>query len=171
MAGKDQNPGVAEHKEFARWWVKAEPVLFRLASYYVRSPDAARELVQDIAVLALRNLTRFTSDKEFYSWANARLHWLALDELRIRKSRHPGPGRPTPQFTEPRQEQDLLIRELLGFIEKLPSRQREALLGMLEGKPNETIARNLEISEATVRSLQRFARKRLITLLGEKGGY
>jgi RNA polymerase sigma factor (sigma-70 family) len=159
-------------KDISQWWIEAEKSLFLAAQNYVDS-STAQELVQDIAVLALENCPNSVrTAQQFKRWAYARLYWFALDELRLQKRRPQEQleAVTAAQSIPPSQEQELVIQDIWKSIAKLPRRQQAVLTGMMQGRSNEVLAKQLQISEATVRSLQRFARKRLILLLHEVQG-
>lgn len=159
---------MVQREEFARWWIETEPKLLKVAMHYSRSSDTAEEVVQDIAVLALGNLSRFATAGDFRRWAYVKIYWLVLDAYRGLKEQ--SLERTTEKAVPPTQEQELILQDIKRLIPKLPSRQQAVILGMLEGKSTETIARGLQVTEATVRSLRRFARNRLVTLLEREGG-
>lgn len=158
---------VLGRSEFVKWWAEVEPDLLRMAlSFGLR--DNARDIVQDVAVLALMQYTRFSEFEEFKKWARARIYWLSLDELASRT--RVGTNLDTVIATVgvgPTQEQMTIATELRERIEKLPARQREAMKRLLQGQSATEIARDLGVVTATVRSLLRFARRALFRQLVE----
>ena len=72
--------------------------------------------------------------------------------------------------SEPTQEHLVALREIYDAIELLPPQQRRVMQGILEDKSEFRLAEELNVSEATVRSLRRFGRIRLAAIL-EKGGH
>lgn len=156
-------------EEFARWWVTLEPGFIRTARRYGLSNEEASDVVQDVAVLAIRNQGQFDNVQDFRNWAFARLHWLLLDEIRHRRNRPTESlaGSVEPSIP-PAQEHDFIVNELRRLIDQLPKQQRAALVGMLDGRSPAAIAQELNVKEATVRSLQRFGRQKLVSLLTEK---
>ncbi len=157
---------VAQRAEFTQWWIETEPSLFRLAQRYMASREAAQDLLQDVAILAIRELQRFADREEFRRWAHAKLRWFALDQLRSR--RYQSLDWAPEQSTRPTQDQGLIVEHIFNLITNLPPRQRAVLRGMIEGRSTPEIARELQIAEPTVRSLQRFARRRLAALLRQE---
>jgi RNA polymerase sigma factor (sigma-70 family) len=158
---------VPGRSEFAKWWAEAEPDLLRMALGFGLG-DNARDIVQDVAVLALMQSERFSEFEEFKKWARARIHWLSLDELTRR--RRLGTDLDDVIATVrvgPTQEQMTTAAELRKCVQKLPNRQREAMKRCLQGKSVTEIARELGIVAATVRSLLRFARRALFRQLSE----
>jgi RNA polymerase sigma-70 factor (ECF subfamily) len=157
---------VGQFEELTKWWQKVEPSLMQLAFHYTNSSESAKELVQDVAVLTLRNLSRLPTEEEFHKWAHIRLHWLGLDRLRVGKGQSQTSLDDTRGIsTAPTQEREVLLNEVWRCIHRLPKRQRIVLSGMLEDRPNKEMANELQVTEATVRSLQRHARKSLIEML------
>lgn len=151
--------------DVARWWRAAEPGLLRLASRYTGSIDSARDLVQDVAVLAIQREGRFGSEEDFQRWARARIRWFALDYLRLQRRYSSGvPDTATPANVDDR----LAAEEILIAVNALPNRQRDVVRRMIAGEEIRAIAKALGIAEATVRSVQRFARQSLRRILEER---
>jgi RNA polymerase sigma factor (sigma-70 family) len=159
---------VTQWGDFVAWWVEVEANLLRVARRYNVSTETARDIVQDLAVLAIRNLDHFANELHFRHWVYSRLHWLMLDELRKQKHQFQPLEDTKERSVPPDQERKLIMHEILGFISELPKQQQAALRGMLEGHSTKAIAKEIKVSEATVRSLQRYARKSLINLLTER---
>lgn len=160
---------MTQWEEFAQWWTATESGLIRAARKYGVTREGAKDVVQDVAVLAIRNYARFNSFIEFRRWAYARLHWLLLDEIRAsRRKPHESATASIEHSIPPAQEQELIILDIWRLIDQLPTQQRAALVGLIEGYSPLTIAQRLNVKEATVRSLQRHAKKKLVTLLTER---
>lgn len=160
---------MSQWNEFVNWWVIIEPELLRTARRYNISAEAARDVVQDVAVLSIRDYARFTNQHDFRQWVHARLHWLLLDEVRENRAKAVETSEIALEHSiPPTQEKDLIISEIQRLVDQLPKRQRAAMIGMLEGRSPTTIAREMNVEVATVRSLQRFAKKRLVQLLTEQ---
>lgn len=161
---------------FARWWVQVFPRLLMRATWLTGSRDVALDLVQDLAVLALRRLRDpgFPTEVEFQQWAYQRLRWLFLDLQRSRGRRpvlQQLDSDDIGQWAAPRQEGRALVGELSRRVELLPPRQRAVLEEVLLGYSTEEIARKLGIKQATVRSSLRHARSFLAEpLLGSQAG-
>jgi RNA polymerase sigma factor (sigma-70 family) len=161
---------VVQREEFSKWWAEIEPSLLRIASHYTASSNAARDLVQDVAVLALRNASRFATADDLYRWTRPRVRWLMLDQLKKQQPLLLDEDVEQIAGQSTAVDQGLIIRDTMRSIAKLPAQQQAALRGMLEGRSTQEIAKDLQVTEATVRSLQRFARRKLIILLEEEGG-
>jgi RNA polymerase sigma-70 factor (ECF subfamily) len=148
------------------WWTELEPSLKRLAQRYAVDSESGSDLVQDLAVLVLQKGIRFDNRDAFAGWARARLRWLALDRLRLR-TRLDGSA-PPEQPVAPMQEQRLIATDIWQSLSRLPQRQQTALRLTLRGLSNSEIAEEMGITEATVRSLLRFARQALAAVLSEE---
>jgi RNA polymerase sigma factor (sigma-70 family) len=147
------------------WWTELEPSLKRLAQRYAVDSESASDLVQDLALLVLQKGIRFDNRDAFAGWARARLRWLALDRLRLRTRL--GGGRPPEQPVAPTQEQRLIAAEVWQSVSRLPHRQQTVMRLTLRGLSNAEISEEMGITEATVRSLLRFARQELAAALSE----
>ena len=141
-----------------------EPRLLRAVQRYT-GHSTAQDLVQDVAVLALQNVARFATFDDFRRWAYTKLHWLVIDAAQARPQLL---GQVSEKAIPPSQEQSVFLKHVLRLIAELPPQQQAVMRGLLEGDSYEEIAAQLRIAPATVRSLQRFARHKLITLLGEE---
>jgi RNA polymerase sigma-70 factor (ECF subfamily) len=157
--------------EIERWWLEIEAKLLNRARMLTHSAEDAKDLVQDVALLTLTTKHRFATREDFTAWAFTRLHWRALDHLRsasMRQRRLQFFWRSQPQAQEPHYERELDSQRALAALADLPPRQQDILRSSLEGRPTEEIALRLGITEATVRSLRRFARLRLAKALSKK---
>ena len=158
---------VTQWQEFVDWWVEMEPELLRAAGRYGAGAGDPRDVVQDLALVAITNYQRFTREDEFRRWAFARVHWLLLDRLRSRKFLSVE-NSPDVIATEPSQENELLANEILKLVGTLPKRQLKVMLRTIQGQSVEDIAKEMNIEETTVRSLRRFGRSRLAMTLAKK---
>jgi RNA polymerase sigma factor (sigma-70 family) len=117
--------------------------------------NRAADVVQDVAVLALRNFDRFGSIDDFARWCIVRGKWLALDEL-ARGRRRPQVPIEAVEASLPADE-ETNIRDVLPLIERLADRQRQVVVYKLMGYRTGEIARAMRIEESAVRSHWRFA--------------
>jgi len=160
---------VTKKEQFVEWWAKAESKLYHLARRYVRTPESAQDLVQDIALLVLLRSEPFATEEDFSRWAHAKLRWMAIDQF---QSKHFRLTETLDEVTEDLlpapQGQGITVRRVLQLVEKLPEQQQKVLKMTLEGKLTGEIADALGIKEATVRSLHRFAKKSLTMILEEE---
>jgi RNA polymerase sigma factor (sigma-70 family) len=170
---------VIQRDELIRWWANIEPTLVRFARSYGLNLESSRDAVQDLAVLVLKQYSKavrdrgkdysqFADEKEFKRWAYARLHWIMLDQFKSTKLILEPIEHIPEKSVPPGQEEALIVGDIVNLIDELPSNQRIALLGSLKGQTNEDIAQQLQVKEATVRSLQRYARIRLAALLARQ---
>lgn len=115
------------------------------------------------ALAAYLNFEVFRDSGHFAAWVVQRAKWLALDRLRAT-------GRLYPLLTfahaeESSQELRTWLGEVMDALEQLPPAQREALKLSIEGYSTGEAAAQLGTTEATVRSLRRHARIKLLRKL------
>lgn len=156
-----------EDQDFERWWLAAEPGLVQLAQRF--HGVLGRDVVQDVAVIALRTLQKnqcWANEEHFYKWARQRVRWLALDQLRRskRQSQQPMESIAEPFVIDSQDElvDNRLLEKVRVAITRLPERQRLVMEESIKGVNDSEIAKSLGISEATIRSLRRFARQRIM---------
>lgn len=137
------------------------PKLRRYGLMLTRNRAAMEDLVQDSVVRALAAEGGFTPGSNFSAWIGCILRnefisglrrnrlFTACDPLVIEKI-----------AVAPRQEDHLVLRELVGAIDRLPPLQREALLlATVNGMNHAEIAETMNCREGTVKS--RIGRARL----------
>lgn len=137
------------------------PKLRRYGLMLTRNRSAMEDLVQDAVVRALAAQTGFTPGSNFSAWIGCILRnefisglrrnrlFTACDPVLIEKI-----------AVAPRQEGHLVLRELVGAIDRLPPLQREALLlATVDGMSHVEIAQTMNCREGTVKS--RIGRARL----------
>ena len=161
---------------FLEWWLKVEAHLLQALRKKGLAIDVAQDIIQEVAVIVVREvqaagsyeefLGRFRSLPEFLSWTRVRAGWLLLDKLRLDRRLRTAISKEQTASEPAQQEWTAYIEELRALIKDLPERQRHAITGLLEGLPPAEIARQMGISSASVRSLQRFGRVRLAGTLG-----
>src|SRR5260221_7785083 len=113
-------PQESDWREFTKWWAESERQFLRVGRHYGASEDESRDVVQDLAVLAIQNYARFSEKAEFNRWAFARLHWLILDRFRVAKRLSYDVTESLVPPIQPRQEIEVFTEEILAFIRKLP---------------------------------------------------
>ena len=157
---------MTSHPDSLGWWMHEQPRLLRLAQSYLRGAALAEDVVQNVAVLSLEHRSDFANREEFGRWARARVRWMCIDQLRYatKFSHHDIDSR----ASAPNQEDRLVATELFESIAALPPRQRAVMRLTITGSTNKEIAEQLGVTEATVRSLQRFGRHALVEILGLK---
>jgi RNA polymerase sigma factor (sigma-70 family) len=172
---------VIQRDELIRWWANIEPVLARFARSYGLGIENAQDVVQNVAVLVLKQYSKAASDPEkaysqfvdegeFKRWVYARLHWIMLDQIRSTKPILEPLDFAPERSVSPNQEEALIVKDILSLVEELPTNQRIVLRGLIKGRSREEIARELHVKEATIRSLQRYARLKLAALLAKQEG-
>lgn len=153
--------------DFVGWWDRIRPEVGRVLRRYAAPPDAS-DLEQDLVCLAWQKRNEFMGFEHFRRWALQRARWRALDRLGSGSVLHEvlasGDHVPDALALPPAQESHVALKELAGAIQRLPPKQKAALIGTIEGKSEESLAQELAVSPATVRSLRRFARARLVEL-------
>ena len=152
-----------DEDRFVEWWARVQPKVFSLGRKFLSSPDAARDLTQDIALGALLRFHTFENIEHFEGWCMTRTRWLAIDRLRIdRRMRPLSEGAEPASFVPSVAHEDVdSLDDLFRAVGKLPEHQRIAITRKIEGYSTNAIARELGVTDATVRSLVRHARVRL----------
>ena len=154
-------------QQFTEWWAELEPRLLAVARRYGTSREDSLDIVQDLAVLAIQNHQRFTEKEAFRRWAFARLHWLSLDRRRL-AVRDTDLSEAHIPAVDARQDNKVLVQEVVDLIERLPTRQREVVMMTMQGHSPAAIAEKMKITPATIRSLLRYGRNHLAALLAKK---
>lgn len=152
----DWNPEV-----FVERWRHTFPKLRRRLGGLGFSSEDVSDIAQDVALRLLRNRTMGIDGSHFEAIVMRTARWAAADRFRLsrRSLVIEGPGQDEAQGFEADGESAVRIRQAL---ESLSVREKEVLLLSVEGAAQDEIARRLQISPATVRSILRFARSRLM---------
>jgi len=142
-------------------------LLYRVALSLVRNPSEAEDVVQDVFLRVLERKRELAAIVDLRPWL-VRIAWnLALDRYR-----RPRPRQMDDLFAEALVSADLpadqalaeagRIRQVLGAIERLPGKEREALLlSAMDELSTAEIGAVLGRSESSVRSLLFRARAHL----------
>jgi len=159
---------------FARYTPRVLTFLTRL----VRDRARAEELTQDVFVRIYNAADRYEPKARFSTWIFGIAHNLGLNELarahrRYERSETPleelASPDPAPGADEKLEAEQMRVR-LERALAKLPERQRAALLLRSEqGLGYEEIAKALDTSLASVKSLIHRARETLLAELDEEG--
>jgi RNA polymerase sigma-70 factor (ECF subfamily) len=142
--------------------------------------DATLEdFVQEALIKITRHRDRFRGDSRFTTWATAiavrtaltalrRAHWqdVSLDEL-VLDQLESGVVAPTQEGDAQRKEIFAALHDQINRA--LTPRQREAILGLLAGVPQEIMARRLGIRRNALYKLEHDARQKLRAALAQKG--
>jgi RNA polymerase sigma-70 factor (ECF subfamily) len=137
------------------------------------------DFVQEALIKITHHRDSFRGDSRFTTWATAiavrtaltalrRAHWqeVSLDVLGLDKL-EPGAVAPTQEGDAQRQE---IFAALYDQINRaLTPRQREAILGVLAGVPQEIMARRLGIRRNALYKLEHDARRKLGAALARSG--
>jgi RNA polymerase sigma-70 factor (ECF subfamily) len=150
--------------------------LYNLA-WRMAGGSGADDLLQEIFLQAYRKLGTYKGDSSLGTWLYRLAVNLCLDRLRSRQGRMDqvtdsidAEGAPEPAAAGQPAELNVNRIDLERAIEELPPSYRAAfVLHDVEGYQHDEIARMLEISEGSSKSLLHKARRRLRTLLGARG--
>ena len=156
-----------EAEDFVSCWKVVQPQVLRVLGYYT-SPlgsDVVQDLMQEVAYVAWKNRSSFSGIEGFRGWVLKCARWRAFDALRAQKI-FIGLDEETGWATAGREDLGA-VRAILEAVKKLPPRQAKVIQGMLRGKSDEQLARELNVNESTIRSLRRFGRVKLRSLLKE----
>jgi len=158
---------------FRRW---AGPLL-RYLERLVRDAAAAEEILQETFLRVHRARERYAAEARFSTWLYRIATNLAFNELRRPRRRREhapldAPGAPEPVDGGPgadeRADARRLHQRVSRELESLPDRQRAALwLVAVEGRSYAEVARFLDTSESSVKSLVHRARAALVGALDE----
>lgn len=154
-------------------WIAVRP--------YAQDDDHANDLIQDSWLCILDQLDSYRGRGPFASWAVAVARNLARTQLRKAKragmkgvplEEHPDLEDPAPD-----PEEELLLQQqreaFYRALDRLPDRERDTVvLGVLEGKDAHEIARALDVTPPSARTILRRAVTRLenMELKGELFG-
>jgi RNA polymerase sigma factor (sigma-70 family) len=158
-----------ETEEFVQWWESVRPHVLKTLRRYGTPVDSISDLEQDLAYIAWGKRSTFVSLEQFHLWLVKRARWLALDELRANQQARrffTAAAEGEQKAIDPSQEHSVVLYEVLEAINQLPPQQRLVVLGMLEGKDDKGLAKELNVDEGTVRSLKRFGRAKLRSIVG-----
>lgn len=156
-----------EARDFVQWWESVRPYVLKTLRRYGTLVDIA-DLEQELAYIAWEKRFTFVSLEHFHRWLVQRARWLALDKLRAnqRARRFFTEAAEGEQTTiDPSQEHSVVLHEVLDAINQLPLQQRLVVLGMLEGKDDKRLAKELNVDEGTVRSLKGLGERNSVQLL------
>lgn len=148
---------VVTPEEFSNVWRQLFDLLIQKAKHFGLDQSAAEDVVQDIAIEAIRKLPCFTDSEHLKNWAKKVVRFRASRKL---------PETPIFLGTEierfPSEQPEILhlspvLRFIRGVLQQLPVRQREVLERVNAGESSEQIGRAMNIHPSSVRSLKRYA--------------
>jgi RNA polymerase sigma-70 factor (ECF subfamily) len=143
---------------------------------YVRDPERAMDLAQDVLLKAYRGLGSFRGQSRFGSWLFAIARNRCLNEMRrpslfddreFDPDREIGPGDDPAEAYEKRRDEETLLSLIR---ERLDAREQEVLwLRCFERMPIEMITRVMKLDQASgARGLLQRARRKLRAALAER---
>jgi RNA polymerase sigma-70 factor (ECF subfamily) len=156
-------------------WFRAEhPEVFRLCFGFLAHRDEAEDVAQEAMLHLLDRIGTWDAARPYRAWRTTLVLNRCRDRARRLEARRSAERsalaereervHPHPQASLESREVEELLRQGLGV---LPPREREAfVLRDLEGLETAEVARVLEITESSVRSLLALARRRLREALG-----
>ena len=144
---------------FLEIWTEMEQSLKLSASRYAKS--GAEDVVQDVFIAALSCSERFQSPEHCRSWLRISVRNKAIDYFRKNRKQASIVTEPPTTDRGPAVPADAETKMLHEAIRMLPRRQRQIISLELEGESTESIAKALEVTTSTVRSLRRYARLRI----------
>jgi len=158
-------------------WFRAEhPAVFRLCFGFLAHRADAEDVAQEAMLQLLDRLGSWDTTRSYRAWRTTLVLNRCRDRVRrrgVRREAEEGAaaGRPESIRSDPAETVELAeAEELLALgLRSLPPREREAfVLRDLDGLDTAEVARALEITESSVRSLVTLARRRLRELLGAR---
>lgn len=142
-------------------------LIYRIAFKYVRNPDQAEDIAQDTCVKLARKLATYRFDAKFSTWLYRLTLNTAKDWHRKAYRRHESswPENFDVSASTPSPERQTSTRELLGLVERLPKKLRDAVvLVFRDGLSHSQAASTLGCAEATVSWRIHEARKTLSSI-------
>ncbi len=158
-------------------WFRAEhPTVFRLCFGFLAQRADAEDVAQEAMLQLLDRLASWDATRSYRAWRTTLVLNRCRDRVRrlgVRRAAEEGAaaGRQEAVRSDPAETVELAeAEELLALgLRSLPPREREAfVLRDLDGLDTAEVARALEITESSVRSLVTLARRRLRELLGAR---
>lgn len=142
-----------------------------LARHYMRDPEEARDVAQEILIRVYERLDSFQGGEKFVPWMLSLARNCCIDRLRrlkVRAPEHPVPVEDDPQIPAdiPTAEQELQREErhslLYAALDKMSATNREIiLLKEIQGLKIEEISTLLAVPVGTVKSRSNRARTEL----------
>jgi len=166
-----------DRRAFELLFARYTPRVLTFVSRLVRDRARAEELTQDVFVRIYNAAGRYEASARFSTWIFGIAHNLALNELARAHRRYEQTATPIEELeaadpapgADDQLEGDRTRQRLERALEKLPERQRAAvLLRSEQGLGYDEIAKALDTSVASVKSLIHRARETLHAELGLK---
>ncbi|MCB9915258.1 MAG: sigma-70 family RNA polymerase sigma factor [Planctomycetes bacterium] len=152
-----------------RWYRAEHPAVWRLCLGLLGSEAEAEDAAQDAMLKLHDHLDRWDPRQPYGPWRNTVVLNLCRDRLRRReaRARAEAAAAEARELTAPAAqgaalEQHELRAKLAAALRLLSEREREAfVLRELEGESTAAVARAMDVTESSVRSLLTLARRRL----------
>jgi RNA polymerase sigma-70 factor (ECF subfamily) len=156
-----------------------DEVVERMIARLVGASPDLEDLVQTTFVEAMRTIDRYRGEASFKTWLISIAVHVAQHHLRAGRLRRHAPLELVPEShvtsgapdIEGRLDERRLSARLYALLDKIPARQRVALLLFsIEGRSAEEVAALMGASQTTTRSRVFFARRALRSLVKEDPG-
>lgn len=139
-------------------WENNFELFVRRAKRFGLGTSAAEDVIQDLAIEAIKRKSKFQDGEHFRHWALRVIRHRAIDYLAKNLPVPLGNASEQLPATESPPVWDSELTEFIrGAIEKLPSRQRELIERIQAGQSTSEIAKEMQIATASARSLKRHA--------------
>ncbi|MEZ5402232.1 MAG: sigma-70 family RNA polymerase sigma factor [Bryobacteraceae bacterium] len=131
-----------------------QSMVYSIALRFVRNPEAAEEMAQEVFLHLYRNLANIESDIHLTQWLRRVAVHRAIDETRRRKVRPRVGLEDAPEPSSPAEESDPLLSGILDrLVRSLPERSRAIVVMRYQEDLDPTeIARTLNMPVGTVKS-------------------
>lgn len=148
------------HQDFIRLGWQYMPFMKAQAIRLTKDADAARDLLQEAALLAYKNRHQYRSGTNFRAWSSRIIRNVFLSQVRQEKRRRelmaekpPHLGWTNPEATAHNPAEGKLGAEhIMGLIDKLPIHFRHPFLLHYEGVKYKEISNRLGIPIGTAKS-------------------
>lgn len=160
-------PDPADQELFQRWWTATMPSLSAYVHGLVPRPDEAEDVLQDVAVVALRRFAEYDRDRSFRAWVfGIARHTVLAKRRSFARNRILAHSELVAALTDTaeRHADDLLEHRhaLRACLQRFDGRSREALrLRYGEHLPFAAVAERLRTSAVAARKLLSRLRARL----------
>lgn len=151
--------------ELSEAWATLAPRLLKYARSW--APEFAEDLVQELAVILLKDDLSFQGSAPLEAWCKRRLRWMALDAYEQNRrrerwfSREKAFRKSLTKSAWSKGKDDNDLGSIIKAVQDLPVRSREVVLKRIYGLTTAEIAKDMSIEESTVRSIWRYAKSQL----------
>lgn len=156
-------------QDFSQLFSTHEHQLFLFARSLTRSETEARDVVQETAIRAFKNIKELDDKSKFKSWAATILHRLVINQYRKRSRRRELLNRErglTGHFfnhssCENKGFENLKEADLIKLTKNVGAESMQAFMLYFKGHSYKEIAEKLQIAIGTVKSRIHFARSKM----------